>query len=74
MREIRRGTRGRQEGGTWTSSCSKYTSKSRRGGRRGGGVIYNTGSVKQQTKGQETLRWPLVKDGKCRAVSILRYN
>lgn len=29
-------------------------------------VIYYTGFIRQQTKGQETLRWALANDGKCK--------
>lgn len=62
-KENKRGGRWKQEGGTWISNCSKYTSRSRR---EGGGVIYYMGFIKQHSKGQGTLRWPLVKDGKCK--------
>lgn len=54
-------------GGTWMLSCGKYTSS---GGRGRGGVIYRTGFIKQQTKGQGALRWPSVRDGKCKQMWV----
>lgn len=47
----------------WTSSCSKYTSRSKT---EGGSKIYYIGFIRQQTKGQGTLRWLLGNDGKCK--------
>lgn len=46
-----------------TSSCSKYTSRSKT---EGGIKIYYIGFIRQQTKGQGTLRWLLGNDGKCK--------
>lgn len=42
-----------------TSSCSKYTSRTKTDGEI---KIYYIGFIKQQTKGQGTLRWLLGND------------
>lgn len=33
-------------------------------------MIYCMGFIKQQTKGQGTLRWSLVRDGKCKQIQV----